>query len=195
MTLNHRNIPEWNIDGLLPPFVGDPADTLGQSPYPALVTDLVLRLGDTVRRREILMGFLDFRAALHQAGLLQGFQWVNGSFVENIMQRENREPNDIDVVNFLQLPDGHTQTSILNAFPSIFDRTANKGIYHTDTLFVILDNSNMIFLANRIAYWNSFWSHTREGVRKGYLSIDLAADDDAAARAMLNEAVREDDAL
>lgn len=195
MTPNRHNIPEWDIDGLLPPFVGNPAAPAQYAPYPASVTDLVLRFGDTARRREILTGFLDFRSALHQAGVVRGFQWVNGSFVEDIRQRGNREPNDIDVVSFLHLPKGYTQADLQNDFPSVFDRPANKRNHRTDTLFVFLDGGDMAFLAKSIAYWNSLWSHTREGIMKGYLSLDLAGDDDAAARAMLNEAVREDDAL
>ncbi|WP_414651656.1 DUF6932 family protein [Hafnia paralvei] len=33
-------------------------------------------------------------------GLAEGFQWVDGSFTENIELIERRTPNDVDVVTF-----------------------------------------------------------------------------------------------
>ena len=48
----------------------------------------------------ILDGFLRFRELLTQAGFVSGFQWVDGSFLENVEMLENRPPNDLDVVTF-----------------------------------------------------------------------------------------------
>ncbi|WP_426763559.1 DUF6932 family protein [Hafnia paralvei] len=33
-------------------------------------------------------------------GLAEGFQWVDGSFTENVELIERRTPNDVDVVIF-----------------------------------------------------------------------------------------------
>ena len=81
-----------------------------------------MRFGDTVARREILKGFLNFRTALHAAGLVKGFQWVNGSFVEHTVQRENREPRDMDVVTFFDIPEGQTQATMFSAHRSLHAR-------------------------------------------------------------------------
>lgn len=188
------SIPAWDRRGLLPPFLGNPASINRRSPYRVSLTDMVMRLGNTAARRDLLAGFLDFRAALHQSGLTQGFQWLNGSFVADIMQIASREPQDIDVVTFYRLPDGHTQQSLAQEFPELFDRTNNKARYHTDALFMGLDNPDMRYLANRFAYYNGLWSHTREGQWKGYLELDLAADEDVTAEIALNRSGKDEEA-
>ena len=192
MVANSGPVPEWNDRGLLPPYVEDRTIPNSRSPYQISLIDMMLRFGDTAARRQILTGFLDFRAALHTAGIVQGFQWVNGSFVENVIQKEGREPRDIDVVTFFHLPDDYTQETFSLEFPSLFDHRANKAKYHTDGYFVALDTGDIRYLSRRIAYWNSLWSHTREGVWKGYLEIDLSAVEDGAARRALSLAGNEE---
>ena len=46
-----------------------------------------------------MAGFLSFRDALQATGLVKGFQWINGSFLENVEEVEERNPRDIDVVS------------------------------------------------------------------------------------------------
>lgn len=152
-----------------------------------------MRLGGTAARRDLLDGFLAFRTALHRAGLTRGFQWLNGSFVTDIMRIADREPRDIDVVTFYRLPDGYTQESLAQESPELFDRSNNKTKYHTDALFLGLDALDMRSLANHVAYYNGLWSHTRQGQWKGYLEIDLADEDDATAKIALNRAVNEEE--
>ena len=186
MTTNFDPIPRWNANGLLPPYLGDPASSVSRSPYPISLADLVSQFGYTPTRCQILSGFLNFRAALHQAGLVQGFQWVNGSFVADIMKIENREPRDIDVVTCFHLPEGYNQRDFARIHSELFDHARNKSLYDTDTLFQVLDNNDSRYLANRFAYFNGLWSHTRQGEWKGYLELDLSADEDAVAWSVLN---------
>ena len=188
MASRFGSIPEWNHSGLLPPFIGSPTSAGQSSPYSVGLTDLVLRYGDTVFRRTLLTGLLDFRADLHNAGVQQGFQWVNGSFVENTMQRSQHEPNDIDVVTCFRLPDKLKQATLEKANPSLFDPATNKQKYGLDAYFIVLDQANIPFLVKRIVYWHSLWSHNRYHQWKGYLEIDLSDSEDAAARAALDEA-------
>ena len=185
-------IPNWDSSGLLPPFVGSPASSIGRSPYRVSLTDTILRFGDTAARRELLVGFLDFRASLHAAGLMEGFQWVNGSFVEDTTQTENREPRDIDVVTFWRLPQVHTQETLLNICPDLFDRPVNRRKFRTDTLFTELRGDNPRYLVRMAAYWSSLWSHTRRRQWKGFLEIDLADSEDRAARSVLNRTDNEE---
>jgi len=109
-------IPAWNAFGVLPPAQGG-LTSAGRSPYTVSLTDLVLHYGTSTERCAIIAGFLRYRAALHAAGLVAGFQWVNGSFVENVEEQEGRPPNDIDVVTFYHLPVGSSQASLVAAHP------------------------------------------------------------------------------
>ena len=138
-----------------------------------------------------MAGFLGFRDALQATGLVEGFQWINGSFLENVEEVEERNPRDIDVVTFFHLPDGEDQESLLQASPRLFDQQAMKADYHVDAYFVQLSTTAPESLVAQSTYWNSLWSHRRNGQWKGYLRVDLAPADEQAARAniglMLNE--------
>ena len=172
MTSRRDPIPDWDASGFLPPFLDFSASEGGRSPYHVGLIDVVLRLGDTVDRRALLTGLLDYRAALHAAGVREGFQWVNGSFVEDTTQHAQREPGDIDLVTFLQLPGGRTQAQLAQANPSLFDPRTNRLQYGVDTYAVILDAGDLPYLVRRSAYWNGLWSHDRNRQWKGYLEID-----------------------
>lgn len=182
-------IPDWNSQGVLPPI--DPVDPTAaeRSPYAVSLTDFVLHFGTTEKRQTILLGLLGFRAALHAAGLDHGFQWVDGSFLEDIETIENRAPADLDVVTFFHLPQRENQRSIASAHPELFNHADTKSRFHVDAFFVALDDNPPKSLVERSAYWYSVWSHRRNGQWKGYLHIDLSARDDAAAGAELRNAV------
>lgn len=179
-------IPDWNSKGVLPPI--DPIDprSAERSPYAVSLIDFVLRFGTSLARLSILDGLLSFRSALHNAGLIQGFQWADGSFLENIELLESRPPNDIDVVTFYHIPNNHTQTTLLQAFPRLFNRIYTKQDYHVDAYFVGLNSGAPESLISRSAYWYSLWSHRRNEQWKGYLHIELSQTHDDAARENLN---------
>ena len=114
------HIPDWDSRGLLPPFVSSPTSGEGRSPYLVRLTDLVLRFGYTTARRTFLAGLLDYRADLHAAGIKNGFQWINGSFVEDKIGHSGEEPGDIDLVTFFHVPTGQTQGTLAVAHPDLF---------------------------------------------------------------------------
>ena len=91
-------IPAWNALGLLPPIDPTTPTAVERSPYPVSLKDLVLRFGTSPERKAILTGFLEYRAILHQFGVQHGFQWLDGSFMEEIEILEGRPPMDLDVV-------------------------------------------------------------------------------------------------
>jgi hypothetical protein len=96
-------IPDWLPTGVLPPINPVSPTTVDRSPYRVTLTDLVLRFNTSSERREILTGLLSFRKALHGLGLNSGFQWLDGSFLEDIVTTDSRPPRDIDVVTFYHL--------------------------------------------------------------------------------------------
>src|ERR1019366_5862769 len=97
-------IPPFSSDGLLPPYLGSsPGEQAGlMSPYRASVTELVAHFATSPERVAILDGFLRYRADLQAFGLVDGFQWIDGSFVERT--DAVRPPHGVDLVTFFQRP-------------------------------------------------------------------------------------------
>ena len=180
------SIPQWTAQGVLPPIVPGTSTTADRSPYKVPLTDVVLQYATSPERNAIIEGFLRFRAALHEAGLDKGFQWIDGSFLENIEVMENRPPNDMDVVTFYHLPPGKTQQSILDAAPQLFSNEHSKQAYQIDAYIVQLNNQSPEQLFKVSTYWYSLWSHRRNDLWKGYLQVDLAPDEDDIARTSLD---------
>lgn len=99
-----KSIPNFDpLRRALPPHLGDPTDPITHSPYDCTVTEVCDRFGGTKDRKRILSGFLDVREELRALGL-DGFQWLDGSFVEDIEALEQRAPRDLDVVTFVTRP-------------------------------------------------------------------------------------------
>ncbi len=118
--------------------------------------------------------------------------WIDGSFVENVEETADRPPNDIDAVTFFHIPDGHTQESLLQGFPGLFDTGQAKASYGIDAYFVPLNQTPVERIIERTVYWHSIWSHTRDGLWKGYIQVSLDNADDAAARADLEQTTDEE---
>ena len=116
---------------------------------------------------------------LHGAGLVRGFQWVDGSFVVDKENTVGLPPADIDVVTFFELPSGVTQRDLVASHGSIFDRVNIKTNLKIDSYFVVMDRSNLDFVVERSVYWSGFFGHTREDQWKGFVQIDLAQREDA----------------
>lgn len=175
-------IPEWNTLGLIPPI--DPADPtcVERSPYPVALLDVILRFATSPERRKVLTGFLDYRAALHGMGLVSGFQWLDGSFTEQVEILERRPPQDIDVVTFVHTPDDFAPS---DAQIEMLDHDTAKKCFLVDSYFIELNQLLPEAIVERSAYWYSMWSHRRNQAWKGYLQIDLNPAYDADARARL----------
>lgn len=180
-------IPDWSSQGVLPPTNPNSPTSTDRSPYLVSLTDIVLRFGTSPERKSMLAGFLAFRSALHVVGLTQGFQWVDGSFLENVEMIESRAPRDLDVVTFFYVPSGQTQLNLVQASPCLFDPVHTKVDYNVDAYFVQLNNEAPESLVGLSAYWYSMWSHRRNEQWKGYLQIDLSPTDDQVAKANLDK--------
>lgn len=128
-----------------------------------------------------MKGFLDLRAEVFALGI-QGFQWLDGSFLENIEMQEGRDPKDLDAVTFVTDPATPVDLSTRLAMnPNLLDHAHVKGTYSVDHYWVSI-GSDPVFLVDQTRYWYGLFSHRRDRVWKGMLVVNLInkADDDDA---------------
>jgi hypothetical protein len=187
MTIVVGSVPAWNSSGVLPPV--HPAETgsgLNRSPYPVALPDFVDFFASSPERKRILHGLLRFRAELHKLGIVQGFQWLDGSFLENIEALEQRAPRDMDVVTFFYLPDGMDEEALASRAGLLLDSEAVKREYVIDGYVSLLGGPTDASQISTISYWYSLWSHRRDGLWKGFVQVDLDPAQDAAATLILN---------
>ena len=178
-------IPDWSPQGVLPPINSQSPTSVDRSPYSISLTDLIIHFSTSPERCRILDGLLRYREALHGVGLIHGFQWLDGSFLEHVELLENRAPHDIDVVTFYHLPAGSNQRTLLNTAPGLFDPRQAKTTFHVDGYTLELKGTHPEVLVGQSTYWYSMWSHRRDHQWKGFLQIDLAPTVDATAKANL----------
>lgn len=180
-------VPDWDARGVLPPC--DPSDPTSpaRSPFRVSLREFVLDFALNAERLRILIGFLAYRAELHSEGLVEGFQWLDGSFCEDIELIEGRPPGDLDVVTFYKMPLGEDQASLKAANPALFpinraEHSALKARYSVDAYVKDLDPdpSTLPALIDTSIYWYSMWSHRRDMTWKGYVQVDLSPIEDAA---------------
>lgn len=99
-------IPAFDgILNVLPPHLGTNGKVEHLSPYECIMQEVCERFATSSQRIGILRGFVALRQELWSLNL-RGFQWMDGSFVEDIEVQENRSPGDIDVVTFFDATDG-----------------------------------------------------------------------------------------
>ncbi|MCB9598366.1 MAG: hypothetical protein H6719_36970 [Sandaracinaceae bacterium] len=182
-------IPDWNAQGVIPPIApGEPRNSGRRAPYLASLRQVVDRYGTTPERRKILRGLIDYRRALAAAGLPDGFQWLNGSFMEDVEASRARPPADIDVVSFVPLGNGANQQNLLTNHPDVFDPDRAKAKFHVDAYFRSLDDALSDRSVRAIAYWYSMWAHRRDDqLWKGFVEVAMSDIDDAEAGQRLND--------
>lgn len=180
-------IPDWDGRGVLPPCLNSPIEADGVSPFPVSLLDIIQRFGTSYERLAILDGLLRYRAALNGIGLVRGFQWIDGSFMEHVELLERRPPNDIDVVSFFYLPDGKTQAEILCDHRPLFSRNETKKAFKVDAFPVVLTDMAQEYLVERSVYWYGLWGHRRDRSWKGFLQVDLVPDEDRDASKLLQQ--------
>lgn len=164
----------WNIHGVIDPITNEVS--ADRSPYEINILEFVQKFSFSNERIAILRKFLSYRNLMYQVGISFGFQWINGSFTENIEVLKKRPPNDIDVVSFIVEPiDPPSEINLL------LDDGYIKQEYQVDGYFVGL-NDDPSELVRRTAYWYSLWSHQRDTlIWKGFFQIALSQDDDLRA--------------
>ncbi len=184
------SVPDWTSEGLLPPIrtrLG--GATHDRSPYHATTLELVLRFATTPERWRILDGLLRYREVLYGMGMSTGWQWIDGSLLEEVEVLEDRPPNDVDVVTFFELPTGKTPDEVIAAGRGLFG--SEKPTFQVDAYYFQLGLPTGRFEVEWIAYWYSMWSHRRTGAWKGFLQVGLDPAGDEEARVNLAEVIAE----
>ena len=180
-------IPPFDHNHVIPPHLGNPTKLDEVSPYACDIMEFCQHFATSKERIEILIGLVNFRLRMIQHGILIGFQWIDGSFTENVEVRENSAPNDVDVVTFFKgLPPGHDQYLKLN-FPEFMMPNLSKLNYHVDH-YPFQYDYNPELTVEYTKYWYQLFSHNRQGVWKGILRIPLyqTSHNDSQALSYLN---------
>lgn len=183
-------IPAFDtILNVLPPHLGDPRLRSDLSPYPCTTAELCTRFATSPARIAILDGFLRFRQKLFDVGIT-GFQWLDGSFLEDIEAQEGRDPLDIDVVTFIDSSIDLSQLAAILQIgnPDLLDRDLVKLTYKVDG-FIVPMASNPRVIVDLTKYWYGLFSHRRDMVWKGMLQTELSDPSlDIVARSVLGGA-------
>lgn len=176
-------IPNHSHDGVLPPFLpgGSPTEPGEMAPYRVGLAEFVLKFGDTNERREILEGLVAYRNALRAVGIASGFQWLDGSFVEDCERIRGRPPKDIDIITFSVRPKALEKSGDWRAFvqsrPDLFDPDTTKKHFKCDAYFVDL-GVHPVHLVAQTRYWFGLFSHQRDTyLWKGMIEIPFIGDD------------------
>jgi hypothetical protein len=180
-------IPQWNSSGVIPPIRPHASGaSRDRSPYTAQFSEVVSQFGTSVERIAILQGLLEYRRELALRGIVNGFQWLDGSFMENKEALSSAPPNDIDVVTFFHLPKGQTQQTFFSTIADLFNNNITKPLYHVDAYPWVLGKPLEREDVKMISYWYSMWSHRRSGMWKGFVQLELSSSADQVAEKLLN---------
>jgi len=173
-------IPPFDgILNILPPHLGMGGQIQDLSPYRCTMAEVCERFATSAKRLQILKGVLDLRGKLREMTQDKGFQWFDGSFVEDIEVQENRDPGDVDIVTFCVVDHAKFDSELLY-------RKHTKTTFHTDHFLVPLDIDPRT-LVEQTKYWYGLFSHRRDRTWKGMLHVELSETDDDAARKILEK--------
>ncbi|WP_156882911.1 hypothetical protein [Rhodovulum sp. P5] len=177
-------IPDFAAHGALPPFIsGHPTIPNARSPFSATMHEVVDRFCTSPERAKLMKGLNEYRKHLHSGGFVSGYQWIDGSFVENVEILRKKSPSDIDVVTLFNRPAGyqsqpenwaHDYKKFIHG--AFFDTVTMKPTYYCDTYAVDLDAGSRSLVRNT-TYWFGLFSDMRgSNSKKGILEIPLVMD-------------------
>lgn len=181
-------LPPFDLNGVLPPRLGNERFGTG-TPYRVSTSDLVARFAITPDRCNALSGLLNYREALRDSGMHEGFQWVGGGLVEDTHATGKRQNAVAEVVTFYVTNAAHDEDlswqATLMLRTDLYDLNEAVTRYLCEGYFVALrlrrpDPEALVRLA---AYWSTRLSHRADGIWRGFVEIPL--DDDLEARALL----------
>ncbi|MEO7275282.1 MAG: hypothetical protein ABIX28_01985 [Vicinamibacterales bacterium] len=158
------------------------------SPYPATLVEIAERFCPSDHRKEIFRGFLAYRQALAGIGLDAGFQWLSGSFMEDIEALEGRLPGDVDVVTFCRRPAVARTDPDWQAFVTVNDALLDPDLIRASfRCHAFLVDMDLIpeAVISYSRYWYGLFAHRRGGLWKGLLEISLPVTADDADAAVL----------
>lgn len=184
-------IPDWNDQHVIPTVRDVPEDEQGlpinRSPFGATLQELVQYFAITPERITLIRDLMNYRDALYAAGVDDGFQWINGSFVEHVEARDRPgkepKPYDIDVVTFYHQPDDQPPE-----FHDLFRTSIVRDRYNIDAFNLVMGTPTTNHLVESVAYWYGMWSTRREDqMPKSFVQVNLDPEHDPEARQALSE--------
>jgi len=165
-------IPAFDHNLVLPPHLGSPTIPNELSPYEATSLELVEQFATSPQRKTILRGLLGFRERLQNLNLIEGFQWLDGSFLEDIEAKENRPPNDLDIVTIYWGYDGAFQANVVANLPEFQDAALAKAHFHLDH-YPFDASYHPLQTVQYTRYWIQLFTHNRDKVWKGMIMLPL----------------------
>lgn len=179
-------IPAYTNEGVLPPVSGGPTSPYNRSPYQSNMDEIIERFNTSDTRKELLIGLIEYRRALFNVGFIQGWQWIDGSFVENVEQSRGFPPKDVDIVTFFYRPirynadEAKWKSEVQGLFGQFFGNASKK--YLCDSYPIDLNESQLTIVQN-VTYWFGLFSHQRiTNTWKGLIQIPLMNDPDEHTR-------------
>ena len=165
-------IPDFDEFGFLPITLGGKREK-DNSPYVAMIGEVVERLGKNQERRALLVNLLRYRKELYQLGFLIGTHFVGGSFVEDCERVRGRPPQDLDIITHLSTsPEVMARPGIAEKLESLRSRASTQYKVTGDIYADGLRRSGD--LVHGLVWRTVFLSTTlREPYYKGILSIPL----------------------
>lgn len=166
-------IPAFDHNNVLPPHLGNPAVKTDLSPYLCTILEICNRFSTSPNRIEILKKFVAFRLRINNLGIVDGFQWLDGSFFEDIERSESRPPNDMDVVTFYRGLSSPDPAKIISSFPEFASPVLSKSSYQLDHYAVDYSHSPDTTV-EQTRYWIQLFTHKKmTGIWKGILKLPL----------------------
>ncbi|MDR0183248.1 hypothetical protein P8609_09735 [Lysobacter sp. UC] len=128
----------------------------------------------------LLRDLFEYRRQLRELGLRDAFQWIDGSFLEDVEMQRGRPPGDIDLVTFFVRPVDAVGQEEWGAFVAEHAAAFEAEGLALDCYAVDMSVPPAV-VVRQTAYWYGLFSHQREtALWKGMVQLDLAADDTAA---------------
>jgi len=174
-------IPDFNHNNVIPPFVSNPTNRNDLSPYLCNILEFCTKFATSKERIEILEGYIAFREKMNNFGIIDGFQWLDGSFTENIESSESRPPKDLDLITFYKMfipidERNRIFNNILTNFNEFLDPKISKTVYKLDHYGIDYGYSPDATI-EQARYWIQLFSHNRLNIWKGMLRIELNTPD------------------
>lgn len=168
-------IPAFDHNHVLPPHMGNPTERLDVSPYECTILDFCQHFATTPKRIGLLKSFIQFRLKMLSFGIQRGFQWIDGSFTENIEVSEKRDPNDIDVVTFYMGLTPKQISDIKSSFVEFFNPRLSKSNFNLDHYPADYGYTPEMTV-ELTRYWIQLFCHNRNSVWKGMIKLNLPQD-------------------
>lgn len=173
-------IPNFDHNHVLPPHIGDPRRPTDVSPYLCSLDDFCTRFSTSPDRIDILIRFVEFRLKVYDLDLVGSFQWLDGSFLENIEASEKRAPRDIDVLTFYE----RFNNPSIPVFAEFSSPVLAKNNYKVDHYPIEYGYSPSLTV-ELTRYWVQLFCHNRAGIWKGMVRLNF--DDKVEDERVLNK--------